>query len=221
MLNTCKGIRGPSYQQLIFGVLPDCQEEQQAQPDDEQRWWYSIFARSGRLGSSAPQPAPASSSKPKVSIRAILRDLTSHDELSWRRADMLSSATFQTVDGLWAEQHRRPGSAWFTGSARDSQLCAWSRWGGPPLSSMGVAQVKVTGFSEDDQTNLYMMAHDASGKGRQGLGIASRPKKVLPLVKIRILQSRAKHVLQSQSCLRCPPGLEERIVLQRSMWSSR
>ena len=40
-------------------------------------------------------------------------------------------------------------------------------------------QVKITGFSEDDQTNLYNMAHDASGKGRQGLGIASRPKKVL------------------------------------------
>ncbi len=36
----------------------------------------------------------------------------------------------------------------------------------------------MAGFSEDDQANLYMAAHDASGKGRQGLGIASRPKKV-------------------------------------------
>ena len=42
-------------------------------------------------------------------------------------------------------------------------------------------QVKITGFSEDDQTNLYNMAHDACGKGRQGLGIASRPKKVFAL----------------------------------------
>lgn len=40
-------------------------------------------------------------------------------------------------------------------------------------------QVKINGFSEDDQANLYMMAHDAKGDGRQGLGIASRPKKVL------------------------------------------
>ena len=42
-------------------------------------------------------------------------------------------------------------------------------------------QVKITGFSEDDQTNLYNMAHDACGKGRQGLGTASRPKKVSAL----------------------------------------
>ena len=48
-------------------------------------------------------------------------------------------------------------------------------------SVRGSLQVKITGFSEDDQTNLYNMAHDASGKGRQGLGIASRPKKVSAL----------------------------------------
>lgn len=39
-------------------------------------------------------------------------------------------------------------------------------------------QIKVAGFSEDDQTNLYMAAHDAGSKGRQGLGVAGRPKKV-------------------------------------------
>ena len=32
----------------------------------------------------------------------------------------------------------------------------------------GCVQVKITGFSEDDQTNLYNMAHDASGKGAPG-----------------------------------------------------
>ncbi len=42
-------------------------------------------------------------------------------------------------------------------------------------------QVKINGFSEQDQENLYHLAHDKSGKGRQGLGIASRPKKVCHL----------------------------------------
>lgn len=53
-------------------------------------------------------------------------------------------------------------------------------------------QVKITGFSEDDQTNLYNMAHDASGKGRQGLGIGSRPKKVPCLLDLRL---KGWHVL--------------------------
>lgn len=39
-------------------------------------------------------------------------------------------------------------------------------------------QIKVAGFSEDDQANLYMAAHGASGKGRQGLGISDRVRKV-------------------------------------------
>ena len=62
-------------------------------------------------------------------------------------------------------------------------------------------QVKITGFSEDDQTNLYMMAHDASGKGRQGLGIASRPKKVVPLVMTSPFPEQARHVWRTQGCL--------------------
>ena len=53
-----------------------------------------------------------------------------------------------------------------------------------PASIQHVLQVKITGFSEDDQTNLYNMAHEACGKGRQGLGIASRSKKVLVLTLI-------------------------------------
>ena len=69
---------------------------------------------------------------------------------------------------------------------------------GPAVSSLGIVQVKITGFSEDDQTNLYNMAHDASGKGRQGLGIASRPKKVLPFVMEGVFHTRGRAVLQSQ-----------------------
>ncbi|KAK9821125.1 hypothetical protein WJX81_002607 [Elliptochloris bilobata] len=38
--------------------------------------------------------------------------------------------------------------------------------------------IKVVGFSENDQENLYMAAHGASGKGRQGLGISGRPKNI-------------------------------------------
>ncbi|CAL8468505.1 g8045 [Coccomyxa elongata] len=45
-------------------------------------------------------------------------------------------------------------------------------------SSTLTPQVKVNGFSEADQENLYHLAHDKKGQGRQGLGIASRPKKV-------------------------------------------
>ncbi|BDA43531.1 probable PIN2/TERF1-interacting telomerase inhibitor 1 at N-terminal half [Coccomyxa sp. Obi] len=45
-------------------------------------------------------------------------------------------------------------------------------------SSALAPQVKVNGFSEADQENLYHLAHDKKGQGRQGLGIASRPKKV-------------------------------------------
>lgn len=43
-----------------------------------------------------------------------------------------------------------------------------------------ILQVKVNGFSEADQENLYHLAHDKKGQGRQGLGIAGRPKKVQP-----------------------------------------
>jgi hypothetical protein len=41
--------------------------------------------------------------------------------------------------------------------------------------------VKVAGFSEDDQANLYNIAQGAKTAGKQGLGIASRPKEVLHL----------------------------------------
>ena len=37
----------------------------------------------------------------------------------------------------------------------------------------------MNGFSEADQEKLYNLAHDKKGQGRQGLGIAGRPKKVI------------------------------------------
>jgi hypothetical protein len=74
-------------------------------------------------------------------------------------------------------------------------------------------QVNVTGFSEADQANVYNMAHDKSGKGRQGLGIASRPKKVcMPsilhpcwvechqYVKLLFLQALCKGTEESTRC---------------------
>ena len=39
-------------------------------------------------------------------------------------------------------------------------------------------QIKVAGFSEDDQANLFTLAHNGKTAGKQGLGISSRPKKV-------------------------------------------
>ncbi|PRW60174.1 D111 G-patch domain-containing family [Chlorella sorokiniana] len=47
--------------------------------------------------------------------------------------------------------------------------------GGQPGAGAGIT---VHGFSEQDQTNLYNLAHDKATKGRVGLGRSSMPKKV-------------------------------------------
>ena len=46
--------------------LSACIGAQQDQPDDEAKWWFRTFARSGRLGSSAPRPSLPPSTKAKV-----------------------------------------------------------------------------------------------------------------------------------------------------------
>lgn len=47
-------------------LLAEAANDNQEQPGDEERWWYSGFVRSGRLGSAAPKPALAPTAKPKV-----------------------------------------------------------------------------------------------------------------------------------------------------------
>uniref|UniRef100_A0A383V8E5 G-patch domain-containing protein n=1 Tax=Tetradesmus obliquus TaxID=3088 RepID=A0A383V8E5_TETOB len=42
----------------------------------------------------------------------------------------------------------------------------------------GKQRINISGFQEDDQTNLYMQAHEGATKGKQGLGRSSMPKKV-------------------------------------------
>ncbi|WIA30876.1 hypothetical protein OEZ86_000931 [Tetradesmus obliquus] len=39
-------------------------------------------------------------------------------------------------------------------------------------------RINISGFQEDDQTNLYMQAQEGATKGKQGLGRSSMPKKV-------------------------------------------
>jgi len=59
---------GISYLADRLHVAVEALDDQQEQPGDVQKWWYSTFHRSGRLGSSAPQTVPESSSKPKVDV---------------------------------------------------------------------------------------------------------------------------------------------------------
>jgi hypothetical protein len=119
-------------------------------PDPEDAWWRRCFVRAGRLGSQAQAAAAAAAGlQPgRPKVRPA------------RRFFLAAMQGLQELlPGPLSGSHVKllvPGSS--------ITLCA--------------RQIKVAGFSEDDQANLYMAAHDASGKGRQGLGIASRPKKV-------------------------------------------
>ncbi|EFN54351.1 hypothetical protein CHLNCDRAFT_135612 [Chlorella variabilis] len=49
---------------------------------------------------------------------------------------------------------------------------------GVGASAAAPAAITIHGFSEQDQTNLYNMAHDKATKGRVGLGRGGMPKKV-------------------------------------------
>ncbi len=119
-------------------------------PDPEDAWWRRCFVRAGRLGSQAQAAADAAAGLQPARPKV-------RPPRGWFALAMVMCRVTCVLAGCCCCME-----SLLSGS--DVGLCA--------------RQIKVAGFSEDDQANLYMAAHDASGKGRQGLGIASRPKKI-------------------------------------------
>ena len=85
-----------------------CTGAQHVQPDDEAKWWYRTFARSGRLGSSAPRPSLAPPTKPKVtkadmSLAPLTSALPSRSSSLYIVKDPVHSKLFHAPAAPWPE----------------------------------------------------------------------------------------------------------------------
>ena len=127
-------------------------------------WWHRHFVPAGRLGSKAAdcqQTRPADAAAVKVPLRSSA--FASHClKLTLVQAFALYSLVATLHATLFAN----------SSTVRCFRKSSWF------VVLAIVAQVKVAGFSEDDQAALYNLTQSGKTAGKQGLGVGRGPKKV-------------------------------------------
>ncbi|KAI3435872.1 hypothetical protein D9Q98_001930 [Chlorella vulgaris] len=123
-------------------------------------------------GKAAQQVVPAQAqAKPKPEMIVVRRRM-----IDTRPSAQAPAAPQESRQPGWWQVcfHRAAGPRGAAGAASGQAALAAAA----AAAVSNPAAITIHGFSEQDQTNLYNLAHDKATKGRVGLGRSSMPKKL-------------------------------------------